>query len=645
MKKNQSVARFIEVIIVVGLFGYTTILNSIVSNRLNNGLRTYIGNEVKEQADSFTNEIYRDLDELKTLTASAKSLYEFTYENSEVTKDVANNICLSIKQNESVDSIAIFNSRGELFSSSAYGSFDEHDIINVALNGSHFEDLVKEGSSVFAIVAEPLKDGNRIVGAVVAKTDVTSQSIVDRMKASTGSEATIFDKDVRHVTTIAGMQGTKLANPEIIDRITKEKQLVSVINKIGDKNSISAYFPLLNKNGQVVATLFLGKPLTVAELVSKEIFVPLIGISVVLMIFIGIFFVITISRKISKPLTLINKAVDNLSSGEADLTYRLPEESNDEFSKLTHGVNKFIELLQETIIKVKEIAEQVLKGSSQISDSSQAISSGASEQAASTEEMSATMEEIASNISQTADNAEKTRSIAVTTCTESRAGGEAVTSAVDAVKEISSKIEVIQDIANQTNLLALNAAIEAARAGEAGKGFAVVANEVRKLAERTKVAATDIIDLSGQTLIAADSAGEKIQTVIPDVEKTTELIEEISVACREQNMGASQISTAIQQLDTVVQQNASASEELAAMSEELSATARQLVSVVDIFKVSESEVRKESVSVPSPASSNPENEDEFFRPTDNSAQSAPVASAPSAPTAAEIASDSEFEEF
>ena len=298
-----------------------------------------------------------------------------------------------------------------------------------------------------------------------------------------------------------------------------------------------------------------------------------------------IVFIILIKRSITRPLALINAAVTNLSSGDADLTQRLPENGNNEFTQVTRGVNKFIALLESTIIRVQEIADEVLRGSSQISSSSQAISAGASEQAASTEEMSATMEEIASNISQTADNAEETRTIAVTTCAEGRDGSEAVSSAVEAVKMITSKINVIQDITSQTNLLALNAAIEAARAGEAGKGFAVVANEVRKLAERTKEAASDIIDLSAQTLVAADNAGTKIQNVVPEIEKTSNLIEEISVACRELTLGASQISSAIQQLDTVVQQNASSSEELAAMAEELSASANELVSVAGIFKV------------------------------------------------------------
>ena len=155
---------------------------------------------------------------------------------------------------------------------------------------------------------------------------------------------------------------------------------------------------------------------------------------------------------------------------------------------------------------------------------------------------------------------------------------------VEAVKEIAEKIGVIGAIAKQTNILALNAAIEAARAGEAGKGFAVVASEVRKLAERSQISAGEIVDLSERTLDAAENAGEKIANMIPEIRQTTALIDEISIACKEQNNGAQQVSQAIIQLDAVVQQNASSAEELAAMSEELSASARELTKIISIFK-------------------------------------------------------------
>ncbi len=179
------------------------------------------------------------------------------------------------------------------------------------------------------------------------------------------------------------------------------------------------------------------------------------------------------------------------------------------------------------------------------------------------------MEEMAGNIKQNAESAGQTEKIARQSADDAKRSGEAVGKAVSAMQTIAEKILIVQEIARQTDLLALNAAVEAARAGEHGKGFAVVASEVRKLAERSQHAAQEISGLSGETVKAAQAAGEMLTRLVPDIQRTAELVADISVASREQNVGASQINQAIQQLDKVTQQNTSAAEELSSTAEEL----------------------------------------------------------------------------
>ncbi len=195
------------------------------------------------------------------------------------------------------------------------------------------------------------------------------------------------------------------------------------------------------------------------------------------------------------------------------------------------------------------------------------------------------MEEMGSSIRQNADNAMQTEKIAQKVFRDAGLSGTAVSEAVGAMKTIAEKICIIEEIARQTNLLALNAAIEAARAGESGKGFAVVASEVRKLAERSQIAAGEITRLSAVTVDKAEQAGTMLASLVPDIQKTTELVTEINAASSEQNSGTEQINKAILQLDHVIQQNASASEEIASTAEELSAQAEHLQETISFFKI------------------------------------------------------------
>jgi methyl-accepting chemotaxis protein len=249
------------------------------------------------------------------------------------------------------------------------------------------------------------------------------------------------------------------------------------------------------------------------------------------------------------------------------------------------ALERMVEKLRQIVSEALTAARNVSAGSQELSASAEQLSQGATEQASSAEEASSSMEEMASNVKQNADNANQTEKIAAQSAKDAEASGAAVGRAVNAMQTIAEKITIVQEIARQTDLLALNAAVEAARAGEHGKGFAVVASEVRKLAERSQAAAAEIGTLSTETVKVAQEAGNMLSKLVPDIKRTAELVEEITAACREQDVGSAQINQAIQQLDKVGQQNASASEQVSSTSEELASQAEQLQSTIAYFRI------------------------------------------------------------
>ncbi|MGK7393359.1 MAG: methyl-accepting chemotaxis protein [Candidatus Cyclobacteriaceae bacterium M3_2C_046] len=300
-------------------------------------------------------------------------------------------------------------------------------------------------------------------------------------------------------------------------------------------------------------------------------------------IIIGLVLAYVISNALISPILKGVKFARQVASG--DLTAEIDVDQKDEIGQLAQALKGMVHKLRDVVSNVMAGAENISAASNQMSGSSQEMSHGANEQASSAEEVSSSMEEMTANIQRNNENAQQTEKIAIKAAEGVEEGSKVVDQTVQSMKNIAEKISIIGEIARQTNILALNAAVEAARAGEHGKGFAVVAAEVRKLAERSQVAAAEIDQVSKSSVSVAEKSGKLLTEIVPDIQKTAQLVQEISAASVEQNSGAEQINSAIQQLNQVTQQNAASSEEMATSSEELSSQAQQLLELIAYFKI------------------------------------------------------------
>jgi methyl-accepting chemotaxis protein len=309
------------------------------------------------------------------------------------------------------------------------------------------------------------------------------------------------------------------------------------------------------------------------------------SIFVVLVTLISITLSLVITRSVTVPLGEVVAVAERVAQG--DLRVKVTANRSDEIGRLQQAISEMLTSLTRVIGEIRNGSGALSSAASQVSSTSQSLSQGTSEQAAAVEEVSSSLEEFSSGINQNADNAKRMEKMAVESARDAGDAGGVVRESVSAMNAIAGRIGLIEEIAYQTNLLALNAAIEAARAGEHGRGFSVVATEVRKLAERSQVAAKEIRTVASTSVEVATRAGARLDQLVPSIQRSTDFTQEVAAASNEQAAGVAQMNRSMMQVDQITQRNATASEELAAAAEEMSAQADALRQLSDFFSIDE----------------------------------------------------------
>ena len=600
MKRNGSVSVRVISLIVVGMLVYSIALFTVINNQIIKGFEGYIEKSLIYDSKGVQDYIDEVTADLQRSTASLKEAFYNDYEQRGFDPRFVNDICHNVIKYFDAEGAIIVDSTGKKITTTSLGSVDFTRFIKRAVAGEEVASTFIDGKHLYAVVASPLTVNGNIVGATVTKQRITNDKFVAKIAALYDVEAEYFSGYKRVYSTYTLMTGSEIQNKEAIDSVLKGTPVLGTVNVKGD-NYIAYYFPIKDAEGNVLTSFYIGKPVSDAYDIAKKIIVPLLLITAGITIVLVILLIIVLYRTVLKKVKFVGKSIKTLSSGNADLTIRVPVKGNDEFSELGSDVNTFIDLLQglvkklngaqtaleqigaelgvnsqetasattEILANINSVRMQAETQSAAVTETSNVLENSrahvselvdlVNNQVAGISQASAAIEEMISNIA-AVSNSVKLMSESFKILGSNVGDGNQKLENVGArVNQMAAQSKMliqannmIAQVASQTNLLAMNAAIEAAHAGEAGRGFSVVADEIRKLAETSATQSKNIYnelkEISGSiddVVGLSHEAQNSFEAIVNQLNVTDSIMNQIDNAMTEQSAASTQILEAL----------------------------------------------------------------------------------------------------